>query len=114
MRTPAKNKSYVGYCYSPQHKGYITAAILKAHNCTCKPITDEHGNTVIKECPALQKLEHPYWTEKEHIRILRKLKKQIKGTTITERDLKDLCVKYDWDEGIVAQELTQLIKRKEA
>lgn len=107
-RTAAKNKTYVGYCYSPQHKGYLTADVLKYHHCAYKAIKDENGNVTMRECPALQKLEHPYWKEKEHAKLLRKFKKLIKGTSLTDRSLKKLCEDEDWNEELITVKLTTL------
>lgn len=113
-KAAAKNKSYVGYCYSPQHKGYITAAVLKHHSCLCKAVKDSNGNVTVKECPCLQKLEHPYWTEKEHAKLLRKLKKFIENTSITERELKKICEAYKWNEEYIVCRLNELLGKNEA
>lgn len=32
-RTPSRNKSYVGYCHNPKHKGHLTVELLSEHNC---------------------------------------------------------------------------------
>lgn len=111
-KTPAQNKTYVGYCHSPQHKGYITAKILKAHQCTYKEIKDADGNVSMRPCPCLEKYEHVYWRDKERSHLLRKLKNVIVNSTITETELKGICEKHDWKVENISLYLSKRLGRE--
>lgn len=95
---PAKNKTYVGYCHSNQHKGFITVDVLKYHQCVCKPIVDENGNTVTRVCPSLEKLEHLYWKNQDNAKIARRINKAANKLNIPKHKINELLKKYNYNE----------------
>ena len=56
-------KSPCAYCHNRSHKGYLSVKALKEHEC------------LRKQCCFLQKLEHPYWEQRERIKEERRKKK---------------------------------------
>lgn len=58
-------------CHSKAHKGYLTAAAVKEHQC-CE-----------RNCPCLQKLEHDYWKQKERKKLEKKTMKLMVKQNIT-------------------------------
>ncbi len=77
-------------CHSKAHKGYLTAAAVKEHQC-CE-----------KNCPCLQKLEHDYWLQKER----KKLEKRAMKTFMKEGLTKDQS--YKKIKGMKLNELREL------
>ena len=43
----------VAYCHVNKHKGRLSVKIMKKHEC------------LKKQCPWLEKLEHPYWDQRK-------------------------------------------------
>lgn len=50
------------YCH--YHEGYLTVRQMKNKDC------------LGKQCNRLQKSEHPYWTYREHVKDLRRKRKE--------------------------------------
>lgn len=46
-------ESKIAYCWSDEHRGYLTPRLMKQHDC------------LNKQCKSFQKLDHPYWREAE-------------------------------------------------
>ena len=58
-----------GYCYYKNHRGYLTKALIKEHQCTAK------------QCRYFRKNDdHPHWKRKEQIKALQKAKKNGEST----------------------------------
>ena len=54
-------KHALGYCHYKKHKGYMTKALLKEHEC------------LKKSCPLLEKFENrPFWIQREEAKRLKK------------------------------------------
>jgi len=66
-RRKSNNKSYPAYCHNITHKGYLTTAAIKSHEC------------LGKNCPYLQKFEeHEWWHQRELLKAQRKRSKMLK------------------------------------
>lgn len=113
-RSQSRHKSYIDYCYSPLHRGYITVKIAKKHKCYCKEYVDEEGNKIIGDCNCLKRLEHPYWESRVQSKMARKaikFAKKFSNNNINSQEIWDLCKKLNWNEEQIMNELKSLLEQ---
>lgn len=104
-KTRSKSKSYIGYCHSREHKGFLTAAIIKEHNCMHKAYIDENGNTVYRECKQLEKLNTSFWVEKERAKLYRKMHKEAKKLGLSIKEVDETIKRYKYNEERIRKAL---------
>lgn len=68
MKGQPKKQTAVGYCHNKKHKGYLSANMIRQHEC------------LGKQCAFFEKYaDKPYWEEREKKKKMKKAKKN--GTT---------------------------------
>lgn len=63
MNSHVPERTAVAFCCYPKHKGYMSAHLVKKHEC------------LRKNCPHLKKYAHRFWADKVAIKILKSQKK---------------------------------------
>ena len=102
MRSPSKNKTYIGYCHSERHKGFLTSELVKEHQCTNQGYIDESGEKLYRVCPRLEKFEEAaYWKKKERAKMMRRLQKEAAEHNISSAILNDAARKYNYNENLI-------------
>lgn len=75
-------KNLIGFCHYAEHKGYITRAVLKTHDCDSK------------KCHYLERFEdHPFWVERKRQKDRRKNNKLMAKNTAKKREKKEEAYK---------------------
>lgn len=96
------NKTYIGYCHSNRHKGYITQEILKQHNCLNQKYIDKDGKEQYRVCPRLEKFEdRPFWTRKKRAKMMRALHKEAAALNISANKVDEAAKRYAYNENLI-------------